>query len=64
MAMAILMPLKLCIPHLVEIDGPLVKMWRELGSTWKASDVTLAITRDLLATVSDYEKLEQMGRSL
>ena len=27
--MAILMPLTLCIPHLMEIDGAFVKMWRE-----------------------------------
>ncbi|KIJ12477.1 hypothetical protein PAXINDRAFT_101193 [Paxillus involutus ATCC 200175] len=40
-AMAILMPLALCIPHLVEIDGPFVKMWRESGSTWKESDYGL-----------------------
>ena len=36
--MAILMPLTLYIPHLVEIDGAFVKMLRDAGSTWKASD--------------------------
>ena len=36
-SIAILMPLTLWIP-LVEIDGPFVKLWRELGSQWKASD--------------------------
>jgi hypothetical protein len=56
-AVAILMPLTVCIPHLVELDAPCVEMWRELGSRWKASETTLAITRDLLASVSAYEQL-------
>jgi len=30
--------LTLCNPHLVEIDGPLVKMWREPGNAWKESN--------------------------
>ena len=46
--MAILMPLTLSILHLVEIDGPLVKMWREPGSTWKAGNA-ITRTRELLA---------------
>lgn len=47
------MPLTLWIP-LVEIDGLLVKMWRELGSKWKASDY---ITTQWLANDTNSELL-------
>jgi len=36
--MAILMPLAPCIPHLVEIEALYMKVCKELGSTWKASN--------------------------
>ena len=46
-AMAILMPLTLWIPHLVDIDGAFVETRREPAGIWKASDSE--ITRQLLA---------------
>lgn len=48
-AMMILMPLALCIPHLVEIGGAFMEMWREPGSTWKAKN---DLTRDGLAALN------------
>ena len=45
--MVIMMKLTLCIPHLVEIDGPSVKMQRVSGNLWKVSDY--GFTGDLLA---------------
>lgn len=56
-SIAILMPLTLWIP-LVEIDGPFVKMWRELGSKWKASDY---ITTQWLADDTNSELLTAHG---
>jgi hypothetical protein len=54
---AILMPLTLWIP-LVEIGGPFVKMWRELGSKWKAGDY---MTTQWLADDTNSELLTAHG---
>ena len=51
------MPLTLWIP-LVEIDGPFVKLWRELGSKWKASDY---LTTQWLANDTNSELLTAHG---
>jgi FAD/FMN-containing dehydrogenase len=56
-SIAILMPLTLWIP-LVEIDGAYMKMWRELGGKWNASDYT---TTEWLADDSNSELLTAHG---
>jgi hypothetical protein len=38
LSIPILMPLTRLWISLVEIEGPFVKMWRELGSQWRSSD--------------------------
>ena len=40
-SMALMMPLTLYIPHLVDIDGPFVKMQRVSGNIWKVSNYGL-----------------------
>jgi len=51
------MPLTLWIP-LVEIDGPLLKLWRELGSKWEARDY---LTTQSLADETKSELLTAHG---
>jgi hypothetical protein len=45
------MPLTLCIPHLVEIGGPLAKMWREgqgRGVRGRNANVGIILTASVL----------------
>ena len=52
-AMLLMMQLTLCIPHLVEINGRSVEMWREPGSTWEVSDLTKSFLWDQPQAVAE-----------